>query len=657
MKTIIIYRKSSQSFLNRYQVLFQPFLDSKQVAFCFWDENATDFASALSDLPELIRGEETWRAIVALPVTDDPEDDWSRECRQDNPFDFLCNTSPEPEHMESSVPLIVLAQMLGGIPLATPDYRTVMVDDSRDPSYKQLVIQREDSEDMFARQQAEWEDLKDRYSTLCVLPSSLYLFAGRVVSDIQIPQDTDYEILQRHETDSSMFWYRNTYPAAARFMTQTFSRPGNAYYKEDLFTFWMTALTLAINEYPTGTFEAYKLYDVRAIVSRDILHRHLNNYYNRLNTIQYIADLQIQEYRKDIQHVRENEELPNYQTRIPIVYSNLSDSDLLISSRGLGLANDCPVEELPWWYGAVRHSRNVLKRLLRSIKPVLDRACTTCRYFARVNDNEMIELDEYQVEEMETELSELEAEVLSFTRGRALPVRAFQHNIEQRTGETATRMKKRMSRKIAVTAGSISLIAYFSGFLPDIVHQIMSGGQPWVITGTALAGTFMLGLCAMGFLFYGRSSVRRKVSNYNGTMKSILAAISDSAEHFSEYLSKCCSYMRGRSILQFQEQKARNALFGIRQMIEHTTHLKTYMELVECWLQDFNLALIKSEGYAHNVYFDFDIPPEKNKEYLLYRGDLRDVSLGDDEEGAVPYVFVTGLQVQRIPVFEERDEQ
>lgn len=655
MKTVIIYRKTSQPFLNRYQVLFQPFIDSHQVAFCFWDENAKDFASALTDLPAQIRGERTWRAIVALPFSDDPEDEWSSTCRQDNPFDFLCNAAQEPEHLESSVPLIQLAQMLGGIPLATPDYQTGMVEDS-ESQVERMMVRRVDSEELFARRRSEWEKLNDRYSTHCVLPASLYLFVGRVVPEIIIPEDTDLDILRRHESDSSMFWYRNCYPARARFMTQTFHRPGNAYYSEDLFSFWMTALTLAINEYPTGTFEAYRLYDVKAGVSREIFRQVLNNYYNRLDTIRYIADLQIQEYQKDIERIREKDDLPGYRTHIPIVYPYLQDRDLFISSKEIGLANDCPKEELPWWYGAVKTSRSALKRLLSMIRPALDRACTTTRYFSRVNEGEMVELDEYQVEEMEIELGELEAEVLSFTRSSALPVRAFQQRIGKREKEAATRIRKRMSRKMAAAAGSIALVAYFAGFVPDIIRQFVNHSQPWAVIGTSAAGTFIMGMAAIGSLLFFRRGLCSKIGDYNGTMKSILGIIVDSAEHFSQYLSKCCSYMRGRSILQFLERRTKVALSGIRQLIEHTDHLKKYMNLIESWLKDYDLTIQKSEGYAQNIYFDFDIPPEKNREYLLKQEETAEASFDNGGTCISPYSFVTKMHVQRIPVFEDRHE-
>lgn len=653
MKTVIIYRKSSQKYIDQYQILFQPFIDSHQIAFCFWDEHANDFASALTNLEAQLQGERTWRAIVALPVSDDPEDEWDKHCRADNPFDFLCNAAPEPDKLESSIPLVTVSQMLGGIPLVTPDFRSDIVITEGDRQHDHLSFYRADKQEWFEQRQAEWDRLNVQYSTHCALPSSLYLFVGMREQKTVVPEENDLEILQRHESDSSMFWYRNCYPAKARFLTQISSQPGNARYKEDIFAFWMTVLTLATNEFPSGTIEAYKLYNVKAGVSREILQKTLSSYYSRLDTVRYIANLQIQEFQKEIRRESESDDLPKYQMKIPVVYSHMNDAGLLIPSNKVGLSTDCPIEELSWWHDSVRQSQESLKRLLSSTKITLDRASVAARILSVIQEGEMVELNEYQVEELEAELHELESETLSFTSSSILPTRKFYQQTEKRKVETAERMKKRLTREHAVEAGLIGLSAYLIGFVPDIVRQFRTTNQPWTVVGISLLGTIILGLCGLGFLFFCRSAVRRRIGNYNETMTNCLDALRKSAEYFSAYISKCCSYMRGRSILQYLEHRTMIALSGIRQMKDHKDHSQGYISLIESWLEDFNLHLLKNEGYASGVTFDFDIPPVKNKGYMLEHQEIPNIRLEDGNMCTGPYPFVTEFQIRRIAVFEK----
>jgi succinate dehydrogenase hydrophobic anchor subunit len=271
-----------------------------------------------------------------------------------------------------------------------------------------------------------------------------------------------------------------------------------------------------------------------------------------------------------------------------------------------------------------------------------------------MSDDEFVELDEYQFEEMNTELSELEGEILSFTRSHTLPIRTFWKRIESRKKETATRMRMRMSRRMAITAGCIILAAYFIGFIPDIVRQFTASGTPASVIGVAGAGTLVMALTCMAFLLHSRRGVRKKIRNYNGTMRKILGAIQNSADHFSEYLSKCCAYMRGRSILQALEKKTVVALTGIRQMTDHIEQLNAYMDMIKSWLNDFELSPLNGDGYAKNISFDFDIPPERNKEYLLKNNEtsIEVPSVGGSQCFA-PYPFVTTFAVDRISVFEK----
>ena len=95
MRTIIIYRKSSQKFIDQYRALFEPYLANGKVSFCFWNESGLDIDSALHELSGLVRGEKIWRAIVALPMDDERNGGKQEEpYREQNPFDFVCNANP-----------------------------------------------------------------------------------------------------------------------------------------------------------------------------------------------------------------------------------------------------------------------------------------------------------------------------------------------------------------------------------------------------------------------------------------------------------------------------------------------------------------------------------------------------------------------------------
>ena len=68
MFTVVIAGDEAAQFLQEYHMLFQPYEEAGQIAFCHWNQQGTDFKTALPELLGLVRGKKHWRALVALPM-------------------------------------------------------------------------------------------------------------------------------------------------------------------------------------------------------------------------------------------------------------------------------------------------------------------------------------------------------------------------------------------------------------------------------------------------------------------------------------------------------------------------------------------------------------------------------------------------------------
>lgn len=653
MLSVLIYQKSSQGFIDRYRALFEPFEESGEIAFCFWDTNGTDVSSALPELTGIVRGKAAWQAIVVMPVPDSG-DAAEEPCRQNNPFDFLCNSEAEPPVCESAVPLIRLAQMLGGIPLVNQHYVNTVTDDGDEIRMRVL---RQESAQSLREQQSLWNLLNDKYNFSCARPERLYLLKARQPMEIRLPVVKDTDHLNRHETDSSLFWYRNRYPARARFLVQDCARAGTARYHEDLFRFWMTALTLALNEFPSGTFEAYKVYLTRSLVDMDRVHKLLSGYYNRLAGVQYFGNLQIAELQKSSQFIRRQESLPMYEAEIPVRFELREDPALRISSSGIGYAGDCPIPEEPWWHEQVQESFRAARKMHTSTRIVLDRASNQCRYTAKVTEDEFYELDEYQFEEMEQQLADLEKEVLTFNTYMALPVQKYFRLMARAERETASAMKKRMERKTTILAGVAALVIYLLGFLPDLIYQMDQGDAFFSTLGLALLGCLVMLLAAAGCLIWFRIGIRSSIGSYNRLVNQLVGSFRTAGDRFSRYLSKCSSLMRGRFILQALKRRTLISSEEIVQIGHHVEQLGVQLGIIAGWLNDFDLKALPDKGSHNKEYFDFDIPPEKNRGYSI-RMDCEPgpiPSVGGSRCTA-PYPFITEFEVQREALFEKESE-
>lgn len=642
MLTVIIYRKSSQQFIDEYRSLFAVYCDAGEIAFCFWDEHGTDIASALPQLASVVHGVRNWRAIVVLPSEENVHME-GMEVRDNNPFDFLCNSEEEPVVEESSIPLIRLAQMLGGVPPVNHHYESEMLQNKY--HLKQI-----ESDEYLNEQKKRWDELNDKYNFISERPSSLYLLAAR--SSQKNMQLTLESGNRRYENTESRFWYRNRYPARVRFLVQDCSKRGTAHYQEDLFGFWMTALTLALNDMPTGVLEAYKLYSVESSINWEKLHQLFSAYYNRLDRVRAMAVRQVMELQKSIQFTREMDELPYYQVQIPVMFSYSEQNKLYIDTKGITLAGDCPVEEEPWFHVAVKESRKDVKKIYRTVQVALDRACIDARISTKVMDEEIHEMDEYQFKEMAEDLSEQEKEILNFNTYAVLPLKQYRKEFNAMEKSAATSMKKRMYRKTIIAVFSCIFLAFLVAYIPDIVYQLMEGGQVLPLLGISLLGCIILGLVSFCCLMHFKIVIIMKIADYNGITSKVINKLMETKKNFSNYLSGMSSYMRGRYILQKLERKTMSSNQEITRLSEHIDHLDVQMTVISNWLKGFERKPLLDMGEGEQVYFDFEIPPEKNREYFLRLDEDLKIEGSDGRKVKVPYPFIENIEIVREQIYE-----
>ena len=646
MLTVIFFQKSSQPFIDRYKTLFQPYVDDGSIDFCFWDEDGREPKDAIKELSGIVRGVREWRALIVLPPDDDSlkNDNPYLKARDDNPFDYLCCSGTEPQVKESDVPLIRLAQMLGGVPLVNHHYTT-------DETGK-LVIS--ENRDLLEEYQKIWNELDNKYSLSYDAPKALYLFSARYPKKIIIPSTSDDEQRRRHETDSSQFWYRNRYPAMTRFLIQDCAAPGNAHFSEDVFGFWMTALTIALNPFSTGALEAYKLYSVKSVISREEIHQLFSDYYHRLSSIRFAAEKQVIELRKQMQLRRESDTLPDYKYEIPVWFKNIEEDDLLVPSGSIGLSGDCPQKEEPWWNKKTAESMRNLDRVFRNLQIELDRASVLTKLSSDLGDSEIAELDEYQVNEMSEQLNELEKEILTFNTNAVLPKLKYKKDLNAAKQDTSRCMRRRMTRKLTTIAGLSGIGIFSVSYLPDVVYQAVVGGNALSMLGMILIGGIIMGIAMIGVLFDSRSGITSKIFDYNDVMSNILDDIKGASGTFSEYLGKCCTYMRGMNMLQVLNQKTVKSTEGIITMTRHINHLSAKISMIEDWLKDFEMTPKPDDGSFFRVVFDYEIDPQRNNGYLIDTDMFNpDIPGPNGSVLQAPYPYVVELKITRIPLFEE----
>ena len=657
MFTVVIAGDEAAQFLQEYHMLFQPYEEAGQIAFCHWNQQGTDFKTALPELLGLVRGKKHWRALVALPmpilsvngatVGQAPE---RLPVNDNNPFDFCCNNRVRPPVTESEISVIRLAQMLGGVPTPIYEFSDQMVQEDGS-EYRDTVLT---NADQLAAEKEAWMKLEEKYRFRAEKPDQLWMFAARRRLPPQAKrQMTDRERLAKTEYDSSRFVERNRYPLKTRFLTMDCAEMDQAHCHEDEFAYWMMVLTLALNDFDGGRLAPERLYRLEGAVNDLQLQELLSSYHNRLARIKRDVDRRAGALRATLEVQRQTEELPDYRLAVTVDFKTDETDGLYANDEGVGLAQDCPQPELPWWKAQMEVSRKALARILMAPRRGLDLACSFARKNSKLEPDSVRSLDEYQLDELDMLLSDEEIELFNMDTFSAFSVRGMYREKSRADRATRTNIGRRMTRDMAVKAGLFAMAVYVLGFLPELVR---SAGQ-WENFKTVLLACFTrLGILAsagMLALLWYRWGLVNKVRDYNGVMNGILTRVEEAGAFFSDYLSRVCTYMRGRSILDTLRTRQIQLKEDSTQLEQHHMALEHNCRLVAGWLEHFQLDVLPDEEPGRIEYFNSEIGPEENEAYDLQAG--RAAAEVVDSQGQrlrVPYPFVSGFDIRREELFE-----
>lgn len=659
MKTVIITTDAADAFLQEYQSLLFPFEQSGEIAVCHWNRQGTDFRTALPELHNIVRTNPQWRALVVLPLEEDEQFQQEYPVRVGNPYDFLCNRQRNSHRVEeSAVPLIRLAQMLGGVPKPVYDFEDCMAPvepengeqphgTAEKPRYSRQTVLHTSPEDL-ERDRRNWVDLEEKYSFTGEKPLELWMLAAcRRAAAASEPLPEDMPAPRQKDPDTPRdFAARNGYPACTRFMKMECTMPGHAHYRMDEMRFWMAALTLALNDYDSGRLCGGELYRVQNDFDVDLYQQLLSDYYNRLGRIR--SDV---ERRSNLLHQKQDEArapaMPAYAFTVSVEQAAWNDKGLYVDDSSVGLSADCPQPENRWWRGQMECSRKALARMIAAPRRSLDRACAYARRNAQIEPVQVVQMDRYQQDELESLLNEEEIQLFGVDAFDALPVKEFYRRRNSSDRAVRGEMERRMSRNLTIGAGVLALLAYLAGFMPELIRLLIEGkraGEMLFVLVTHLLGLFVVGMIT---LLVFRYLLHSQIREYNHTMQWVVLKITTSCNFFSDYLSRVCSYMRGRSIntiLRSRDQR----LTGESACLErHLLAIQKNSQRAADWIENFGLEILQDENRGQMEYFNSDIPPEKNEVYDLRASTTEQEVDSDGQLVRVPYPFVKPVDFKR----------
>jgi hypothetical protein len=347
------------------------------------------------------------------------------------------------------------------------------------------------------------------------------------------------------ESESSDFW--KIYPNTCRFLCYDIVNKDHTLYSCDCWRFSLLALTLANNKIPGQFLHAYRLYNVDLQIDADKLRDVYNKYMENLLSFREILQERLSRI-SELTQDKKKELVP--EQYISVDFGQIEESEVRASSKNIGFAKDCPVDEELLWYKHLKGTRHTVENILYAPQEIVAEKALETR--DRIDSFEGIEqvLDRFQKERIEKRIDELEQHVINSQLHGMLDTNKYINEVSKAGENVQKYIKFRLTKRKILLISLCSLLVYICGYIPYLVN---SARIDWTAFGRAsvlvVASLILLAGGGMLAILILRLKLVKKINIYNNDVSNIFNIVKDSARDFSDYFSNVCTYMYARSLL------------------------------------------------------------------------------------------------------------
>lgn len=637
--SVIIQNQKTLESFSEYQQLFAAAVKSGKIGVCKWIESGTTVDTALPELASLTNDKQEWRAIIVRYADDDCMDAFESTSR--NPYDFVINQGRTEWEGESPIPLVRLAQMLGGVPPLEIKFRTeVIKEEYKAP--RTVYVPVEDVQ----REQA-YRNLVRKYRFDGKLPTSILIVTVRD-SIYQDEERFDQVWVPHKESESSEFWKRNHFPSVCRFMAYDFQAEGPIQKEADNFGFWYAVMLLSINEWDSSTIQAYRLYSLRTVMNRSAMTQKFQELVDRLRDAKRCIERSI---RQDIEdEICEEEELPEYGIEVSVPIKRPRMDECLPAVWSFKLLSRGVESDIAKWSLQRGRAEETLKNSVRSAERSLDQTADKMRDSCTLTENLVIPLNKYQEEDLRRELDEsynsivkIQGELLDEDVGK-------DEQLQKSASSVRTYLLGRVEGGAALIGVILAMFLLGLAAVPAIIDRVISK------TGSALAITAVVGgsvLCVLlataCILLLQKIKLDSLIRKYNRLLKTSFNKLTERAGDYSTYMSQIGSHQRGSSYLALSDRKKGRSGTKHDLKYRHIAAINALLNKLRKWSTAYRLDVdYVSPRPEIRVEVDVAVAPVDNKAYAFDAQTLYPVAINSSGMSMEsPYPFASRIEIVR----------
>lgn len=647
MYSILIQNQSTMESFHEYHPLFMEAIVDKKIGVCRWIESGTSIDTALPELCELTADKEHWRAII-VRVVDEVEMQQAK-ADSNNPYDFDAYKDGQEVMEESSVPLIRLTHILGGVPAPLVEFKEE--NQVKENQVAQVVYKPVRNTEKEEAHRA----LEKKYQFDGKRPAEIVMVTFHKRGHVTESSKVQFSWTNFLEVDSSEFWRRNQYPSSCRFLKYDYDERGPVQRNADLFNFWMSVMLLAENTINSSSLQGYRLYNIKTDFDKEkMAHAFQVKVDTLVGTKNYIG-LEIK---------RDQEEKASIDEMAVVDFANVDglevnvtaprDTVLRVSENEFNLCGRTTNEDYAKWEGMKGVVESNLDSLYKYAERDLEKCTDRMRLKQHMEDEDVKPINHFQEEDIQTQLDGLYIEILNGQSELSGLTRRNQEKLDEKAKAVEEHIIPRIIKGCASNILLLVALVVAACCIPCIFFrkvEIMPTILPSVLLTLGMLAVYAL--ITYVVLKVQHHHFMDKVDEYNEEVDRAKEDLEHCTRNLTDFVRSVVAYSRGSDYLNLLAYKRFSIGYTYDALQRHMKATNLFLDKLRKWSRAYYIDTNFNPQTQDNFRIDIDLSPQHNFLYTFESGKSYAVPLNETGEVVYsPFEFVVKLNIDREELFD-----
>ena len=696
MFTVLIAEKQHiDAIQQENKLFFEPFLESKKLAFCYWNPAGQSLEDSVPGLLDAVGRRRDWRAVIinncniassklrnpfdvvdhsALDTlttpTQQPQDDESLDKWEASWKEYYDALTTEKENVYKSALELPLQKLATWLCFRREDYIHNEVQEKQDaqdwamemigrddmkPSVKLELLEREQYKcELRLKEKLRRTFLDEKYLNVSY-PSEVYCISPRAAENNYFDPDAYWTIHQ--DSQYSTFADRNMYFDRMRFMVFDMLSPSHRDFRSDYIRFLASVLIFISNAVPSSAMQSRHLYQLEVESDDDPLCTMVTSYDRKLANTYEVIENEMEKIRSEIPGEltdKAAEALFCTPKDVAVLLDDSCDPEKVFAEKDYGLFFFFLENELHKWNRDYNTSKKALAYIAKQQSRSVRKSVSQMHLSSENTDVNISRLTPLQVDDIREYTNAAEDTMVASIPSDLTDITAYTKRMAKASEDVKKAISRRMTRKTGVILTAICLGLFLLCFLPFL---FANNGTSQTVTTAIILSAISLGVLAIILLislFVMRSSVVNAVKGYNNTAKEIINDIHSSMKQFSKYLSASCNVRRGHAVQNYAKKNLDEYTKSLRIRKKHLEDIRRRRAHLEENYSDYLGDRSYSDETMSRPYdYDFDQTTEYSYPAPFLAGDTRQIEfISNGNFVTVPSSFITRIVVRMEGIYE-----